>query len=525
MPLAFGYTRDELNEKKIGELKSIARENGVHGFAKFTRATKQQLADKIWDVCVLSRFPEDPDTPPKKGEPWAPPKKATPVEPPKKVAPVEPPKKVELTGQPYDFNPEDILPITINLGKRPPSAPSPSGLGNITPDILLAELEKPAFVQRVVESLRGIYAAKTDVYKKLLNKVGKQLTDDIEEKRSMMGVVDSQELQKMFPMIPINQALKVKFTALVQLARVKTTRLYGPGVAALVKQDLIEAVTNEDDGILSISGERRADIRNQLCRQIFILSKGYRPFMNSFLNMVFTGPAGVGKTKLANAVGFIYKQSGILLKGDVIVVSPKDMVGEYVGQTAPKAAGVLMKGLEGIVFIDEAYQIMPCQDGKLQTDTRSYGPEAITEIVNFLDKFVGLSIMIVAGYKTEIDGCFFAANEGLQRRFPVRMVLPPYTMNDLLNIFLKTAIARLDDNIFSPDIAKYIYTVMVQLDAQDEAVFRNQAGDIMNLVSTFLNAYYGSINVEWGSFDNDVIIVNAAFNRYLSSKGLIMTLS
>ena len=98
-------------------------------------------------------------------------------------------------------------------------------------------------------------------------------------------------------------------------------------------------------------------------------------------------------------------------------------------------------------------------------------------------------------------------------------------MNDLLNIFLKTAIARLDDNIFSPDIAKYIYTVMVQLDAQDEAVFRNQAGDIMNLVSTFLNAYYGSINVEWGSFDNDVIIVNAAFNRYLSSKGLIMTLS
>ena len=515
MPLAFDYTRGELNAKKIGELKSIARENGVHGFAKFTRATKQQLADKIWDVCVLSRFPVDPDTPPTK---------VAPVEPPKKVAPVEPPKKVALVGQPYDFNPEDVLPITINLGKRPPSAPSPGGLGDITPAILLAELEKPAFVQRVVESLRGIYAAKTDVYKKLLNKVDKQLTDDIAEKRSMMGVVDSQELQKMFPMIPINQALKVKFTTLAQLARAKTTRLYDAGVAKLIKQDLVEAVTNEDDGILSISGERRADIRNQLCRQLFILSKGYRPFMNSFLNMVFTGPAGVGKTKLANAVGFIYKQSGILLKGDVIVVSPKDMVGEYVGQTAPKAAGVLMKGLEGIVFIDEAYQIMPCQDGKLM-DTKSYGPEAITEIVNFLDKFVGLSIMIVAGYKREIDGCFFAANEGLQRRFPVRMTLPPYTMNYLLNIFLKTTIARLDDNIFSPDIAKYIYTVMVQLDAQDDAVFKNQAGDIMNLVSTFLNSYYGSINVEWGSFDNDVIIVNAAFNRYLASKGLIMTLS
>jgi len=509
MPLDFGYTRGELNLKKIGELKSIARENGVSGFAKFTRATKQQLVDRIWDECVLSRFPVDP------------------IAPPKKVDPIAPPKKVEPTGQSYDFNPDSVLPITINLGKRPPNAPSPGGLGDITPAILLAELEKPAFVQRIVDSLRGIYAAKAEVYKKLLDKVDKQLGDDIAEKRSMMGVVDSQELNKMFPMIAINQALKVKFTSLAQLAKVRAVRLHASnyGSAMLVKRDLVEAVTNEDDGILSISGERRADIRNQLCRQLFILSKGYRPFMNSFLNMVFTGPAGVGKTKLANAVGFIYKKSGILLKGDVIVVSPKDMVGEYIGQTAPKAAGVLMKGLEGIVFIDEAYQIMPCQDGKLQTDTKSFGPEAITEIVNFLDKFVGLSIMIVAGYKREIDGCFFAANEGLQRRFPVRMALPPYTINDLLNIFLKSTVARLDENIFSPDIAKYIYTVMVQLDAQDDIVFKNQAGDVMNLVSMFLNAYYGSIDVEWGSFDNDVIIVNAAFNRYLANKGLIMTLS
>ena len=247
--------------------------------------------------------------------------------------------------------------------------------------------------------------------------------------------------------------------------------------------------------------------------------------MNSFLNMVFTGPAGVGKTKLANTVGFIYKKSGILLKGDVVVVSPKDMIGEYVGQTAGKAAGVLMKGLEGIVFVDEAYQIMPCHDGKLQEGTKSFGPEAITEIVNFLDKFVGLSIMIVAGYKREMDGCFFAANEGLQRRFPVRMTLPPYTVTDLLNIFVKTTVARLDENIFSDDIAKYIFTVMLQLNEQDEEVFKNQAGDIMNLVSAFLNAYYGSIKVSWGTFDQEVIIVNAAFNRYLANKGLQMSLS
>jgi hypothetical protein len=181
-----------------------------------------------------------------------------------------------------------------------------------------------------------------------------------------------------------------------------------------------------------------------------------------------------------------------------------------------------MKGLEGILFVDEAYQIMPCHDGKIEQGAKSFGPEAITEIVNFLDKFIGLSIMIVAGYKREMDGCFFAANEGLQRRFPIRMSLPPYTIDDLLNIFINAVTERLNENIFPEDTAKYIYTVMLQLNEKDDTVFRNQAGDIMNLVSMFLNAYYGSYEVQWGKFTSDVIIVNAAFDRYLANKGLVM---
>lgn len=228
-------------------------------------------------------------------------------------------------------------------------------------------------------------------------------------------------------------------------------------------------------------------------------------------------------TKLATSVGFVLAKSGILLVGDVIVASPQDLVAGWVGQTAGKTAGVLRKGLENIIFIDEAYQIMPCQDGKIPKDTKSFGPEAITEIVNFLDKYIGLSIMIIAGYKREIDGCFFAANEGLQRRFPIRWPLPPYSVTDLLNIFLNEASRRLGKNIFKKEDAHYIYTLMEKLNNADDKIFVNQAGDIMNLVSIFLNAYYGSYKVQWGSYDNNMIIINSTFNTYLRNKGYSMT--
>ena len=157
--------------------------------------------------------------------------------------------------------------------------------------------------------------------------------------------------------------------------------------------------------------------------------------MNSFMNMVFTGPAGVGKTKLALSVAYVYEKSGILLKDNIVIVSPKDFVAGYIGQTAPKTVGVLMKGIEGVIFIDEAYQIMPCNEGKIEKG-KSFGSEAITEIVNFLDKFVGMNITIVAGYEREIDGCFFGANEGLHRRFPNRVKLDKYEILDIMFAYI-----------------------------------------------------------------------------------------
>lgn len=133
--------------------------------------------------------------------------------------------------------------------------------------------------------------------------------------------------------------------------------------------------------------------------------------------------------------------------------------------------------------------------------------------------------MIVAGYQREMDGCFFAANEGLQRRFPVRIRLPPYTIVDMLNIFLNEAVKRLGKNVFTDEISLYIFTLMIKLDKADDKIFVNQAGDVMNLVSMFLSSYYGSYRVKWGTYANDVLIINSAFNQFLKNKGYVMRIT
>ena len=329
-------------------------------------------------------------------------------------------------------------------------------------------------------------------------------------------------------MITVNTEFLIKLKLLSRLASTKGIEYNNSSnqsVIDKVRQNLLEAITDEEDGILSVTGASRVKIRNQLCKTLYILSKGYRPFMDAFLNLVFTGPAGVGKTKLAKTYAFVFEKAGILLQGDLIVASPKDMVGEYLGHTAIKSAGVLMKGLEGVILVDEAYQIMPCNNGVLVKDSKSFGPEAITEIVNFLDKYMGMSIMIVAGYEKEMENCFFGANEGLNRRFPNRISIPSYSNSDLLNILINGVNKKIGEDIFNQEIVKYIFTIIVKLSQTEPKIFSNQAGDMVNLSSMFLNSYYGSIKLTWGTYEHDILIVNSAFNQFLRNKGYFAVIS
>ena len=432
-------------------------------------------------------------------------------------------KKVE-----FKFSDTNIMEsIKIELNAYIPGAPEPPDADDISPEELIILVNTDDFCQKVATSLRDIYNAKLAKYEKLQKKILQSITNDRTEKSEMQSTsdIEKQELDRLFPMITINTAFLIKLKTLSRLAFTKRDeydKLSSRSLIEKVRQNLLQAITDEDDGILSITGESRVKIRNQLCKTLYILSKGYRPFMDAFLNLVFTGPAGVGKTKLAKTYAFVFENTGILLRGDLVIASPKDMVGEYIGHTAIKSAGVLMKGLEGVILIDEAYQIMPCNNGILEKDARSFGPEAITEIVNFLDKYMGMSIMIVAGYEKHMENCFFGANEGLNRRFPNRISIPSYSNSDLLNIFINGVNKKIGEDIFNnAEIVKYIFTIIVKLSQTDDKIFANQAGDMINLSSMFLNSYYGSVKITWGEYENDILIVNSTFNQFLRNKGYL----
>lgn len=503
------FTAKELQDMGITSLKSIAKELKIRGYTKYKQDTKAELEAKI--IEKMKETPP-PDSPLTLGTPDPP---VVPLPKP----PLPPPALPKAKKVVYSFTPDDVL-ESLEVGLRDAESsgpPPPTGFPPITPDLLLKELKKNSFVDGILESLAGLYAAKKDKYGKILERTIASIRKDELAKERLRGKVSTQELDNMFPVLPTNIALKEK----VQTLKEKAGELLEGLSRKRVREGFLRAIRD----IQSITGDSRAHLRDSLSRQLYILSQGWKPFMDSFINMIFTGPAGVGKTRLAGTVARVYKNTGVLLDGENIVVSPKDLVGQYVGQTGPKTAGVLMKGLESVVFIDEAYQIMNCVNGELQTDAKTFGPEAITELVNFLDKYVGLSVVIVAGYAREMKNCFLGANEGLARRFPIRWDLPTYAVTDLLNIFINEVNRRLGGDNFTEDIARYIYTLMYKLDQHDPEIWENQAGDVMNLVTLFLNNYYGSYGVKWGDIRDDHLIINATFNQYLQNKGYIMTVS
>ena len=240
----------------------------------------------------------------------------------------------------------------------------------------------------------------------------------------------------------------------------------------------------------SILGDARAKVRDELANYIFLMSKNSKIFTSSFFNICVTGGAGLGKTGLSQVIATIFSSCGFLLKDGMLPYSPQDFKGGYVGQSGMKTASLLQNGLEQVILIDEAYNIMSCKgsdDKVIDEEGSAFGYEAITELVNFLDKRMGLSIIIVAGYEKSINACFFKANEGLERRFPIRIQLDEYTDDDLTNILCNFIQKNNDEVHISLQMKKAITNVITKMKKKYGDIFKSQAGDMLNL-STFISS-------------------------------------
>ena len=145
-------------------------------------------------------------------------------------------------------------------------------------------------------------------------------------------------------------------------------------------------------------------------------------------HLVFTGSPGTGKTTVARIVARIYKDLGILKRGHTVETDRSGLVAKYVGQTADKTNAMVDSALNGVLFIDEAYALVP------ENSSQDYGQEAISTLLKRMEDDRDKLVVIIAGYPKEMQR-FIDSNPGLQSRFNRYINFTDYTAPELLRIF------------------------------------------------------------------------------------------
>jgi probable Rubsico expression protein CbbX len=145
------------------------------------------------------------------------------------------------------------------------------------------------------------------------------------------------------------------------------------------------------------------------------------------LHMCFTGSPGTGKTTLAIRMGELLAGLGYLRKGHLISVTRDDLVGQYVGHTAPKTKEVLKRAMGGVLLIDEAYYLYR------PDNERDYGQESIEILLQFMEAHRDDLVVILAGYTDRMD-VFFRSNPGMASRIAHHIDFPDFTLAELMQI-------------------------------------------------------------------------------------------
>lgn len=186
------------------------------------------------------------------------------------------------------------------------------------------------------------------------------------------------------------------------------------------------------------------------------------------MHTVIAGSPGTGKTELGKLMGELYKEMGILSKGTFKSVSRADLIGEYLGHTAMKTQKVIDECTGGVLFIDEAYSLGNAEGRD------SFSKECIDTLNRNLSEKRDL-LCIIAGYKDQLDKCFFKYNEGLNRRFTFRYEITPYNHEELFRIFE----LKVRKNEWQYDIK--MQHQLLKLFEENIKAFPNYGGDIETL--------------------------------------------
>lgn len=218
-------------------------------------------------------------------------------------------------------------------------------------------------------------------------------------------------------------------------------------LATQLKNDIIDFIDMCD----KLDTADMNNVRIEIIEYLLKISKGsinintYIPF-----NFILTGYPGIGKSYNANSISKLLSKTGLLCRDNITYIKKPDVIGQYLGQTAPKVYKKLSESLESIIFLDEAYSFAGPKDEKNGFD--KYGQEALDAITDFNSEHQGLISIIAAGYPIEMKTQFLDVNPGLPRRFPLIIKLNRYKIYDILNITIKKSkslVQNLDTSIIT----------------------------------------------------------------------------
>lgn len=227
------------------------------------------------------------------------------------------------------------------------------------------------------------------------------------------------------------------------------------------------------------------------------------PNNDDYLHTIIAGPPGVGKTELSKIYAEIFVRLGILKNDKFIEIKRDDLVGKYLGQTAPKTRQLLEDAMGGVVFLDEAYSL----GNEEKRD--SFSKEAIDMINQYLSEKKNEFMMIVAGYDDELDKCFFSYNPGLKRRFSSYYKIDKYSFKELSNIF-RGKISKSKYNLKIKD------ETLNRFFKENYDNFKYFGGDVEKIISEI--KYTQSFRTFNENIDSDDIIYKDLEDAYLSFK-------
>ncbi|WP_170007277.1 stage V sporulation protein K [Bacillus fonticola] len=244
--------------------------------------------------------------------------------------------------------------------------------------------------------------------------------------------------------------------------------------------DALQALERELDQLVGLSEMKK--IMKEIYAWIVINKKrqeaGLKPGKQA-LHMLFKGNPGTGKTTVARLIGTLLQRMEVLSKGHLIEAERADLVGEYIGHTAQKTRDLVKKSLGGILFIDEAYSLG-------RGGEKDFGKEAIDTLVKHMEDKHQEFVLILAGYKEEMDH-FLTLNPGLYSRFPIVIDFPDYTTKELMEI----AQTMLDDKeyVFSQEATRQFQAHLENVQSRESNNHFSNGRYVRNVLEKSIRAH------------------------------------